>query len=313
MNDQNLTETPLSYEVTHEDVHLRIDSLLASRLPLSRSRIQTLLRNGHILADGRIPEPKAKLPPGTRIEIRPPPPAPSTLAPEPIPLRILFEDEHFLALDKPPGRVVHPSAGHGSGTLVHALLHHCGPSLSGIGGTARPGIVHRLDKETSGLLLVAKTTPALDGLAAQFKSRSLRKIYLAYLSGHPRQPSGSWTGPIGRDPRHRQRMAIVPTGRPAESRFRLLASHPLASRAEIEILTGRTHQIRVHASAAGHPVVGDPLYSRPKPWHHHAPIPRLLLHAHRLTFSHPITRQPMELEAPEPEDFLAFAHWLASN
>ncbi|GAB4241459.1 MAG: RluA family pseudouridine synthase [Candidatus Methylacidiphilales bacterium] len=301
------------YVIQDKDLGQRLDVLLAAALPFSRARLQALLRAGHIRVEGHSVEPKTKLPPGTRVEVQVPPPRSVELRPEPIPLEILFEDEHFLALNKPPGRVVHPSAGHDTGTLVHALLHHCGSSLKGIGGTARPGIVHRLDKDTSGLLLVAKTEPALEGLATQFKKRSLRKWYLAYLIGQLRQPSGAWLGPIGRDPRHRQRMAVIPSGRPAESRYRVLASSDKASRVEIEIRTGRTHQIRVHAAHAGHPVVGDAAYGRRRAWERDAGINRHMLHAARLSLVHPISGQPIELEAPEPTDFIEFAHWLGGK
>ncbi|MFQ3671669.1 MAG: RluA family pseudouridine synthase [Verrucomicrobiia bacterium] len=308
----NSPESSLFYTLRPADRDRRIDAVLAAALPLSRSRLQSLLRIGAVLADGLPPQPDAKLPPGTVIEVRLPPPEPTELTPEPMALDILFEDEHLLALNKPPGIVVHPSVGHPSGTLVHALLHHCGTSLTGIGGVARPGIVHRLDKDTSGLLLVAKTNPALDGLVAQFKNRVVRKWYLAYLIGCPRLPTGTWNGPIGRDPRHRQKMAVIPSGKSAETRFRLLHASPLASRVEVEILTGRTHQIRVHAAHAGHPVVGDTTYGRPHPHLRHAPIPRQLLHAHRLTLRHPVLQHPIHLEAPEPADFQQFALWLSS-
>ncbi len=310
MNVPNFTETSHVYVIQPADQGQRLDAVLAAALPLSRSRLQALLRAGNVLAHGRVPEPKARLAPGTRIEVRVPAPQPANLTPEAIALDIIFEDEHFLALNKEPGRVVHPSVGHDSGTLVHALLHHCGPTLTGIGGTARPGIVHRLDKDTSGLLLVAKTAPALEGLAAQFKSRTLRKWYLAYLIGRLRQPCGTWLGPIGRDPRHRQKMTVLASGRPAESRFHVLAAADLACRVEIEILTGRTHQIRVHAAHAGHPVVGDSIYGRRRPWEREAGISRHLLHAARLVFHHPVTGHPITLEAPEPPDFRNFSCWL---
>jgi 23S rRNA pseudouridine1911/1915/1917 synthase len=237
-------------------------------------------------------------------------PAPSAraLVPENIPVPIIYEDEHLIVLDKPAGLVVHPAPGHATGTLVHALLGRL--ATTGTGGDAtRPGIVHRLDKDTSGLLVVARDETTLAALAAQMKARRTVKRYLALVEGHMPVPEGAIEAPIGRDRRQRQRMALVSVpagGREAVTRFRVLGEHRGRSLLEVQLETGRTHQIRVHLAAVGHPVVGDQTYGRPQP-----PQPaRQFLHAAHLEFEHPVTGAWMTFDAPLPDDLAAFrAEW----
>ena len=260
-----------------EDAGLRLDAFLALRLPdFSRSRIQHHLD---------LPEPAEADP-----------------EPEEIPLDILFEDEDLLVINKPKGMVVHPAPGHESGTLVNALLHHCGDSLSGIGGVKRPGIVHRLDKDTSGLMLAAKTDRAHASLAAQLGDHSLHRVYAALLIGTPRPAEGVVDLPVGRHPRDRKKMAAgVPGGRSAVTRYRVLESFPGYSYAECVLETGRTHQIRVHMASLGHPVAGDPLYGGKCA----LPLSSQCLHAREICFRHPVTGEDMTFSCPLPPEFSA--------
>jgi len=236
-------------------------------------------------------------------------PAPTSLlpAPEQIPLEVLYEDEDFLVVVKPAGMVVHPAPGHSSGTLVHALLGR-GGSWSSAGGEARPGIVHRLDRGTSGLMLAARNDAAHRGLAAQLAMRSLSRTYLAIVRGHPRSEAGAVEGAIGRDPRDRKRMAVVKHGRAARTRYRVLETRAGYSLLELDLDTGRTHQIRVHLTALGHPVAGDADYAGRRPGEPARPM----LHATRLRLVHPSTGEQLEFSAPPPPDFTAYWESLAA-
>ncbi len=286
----------------------RLDQWLAAEVPrLSRSRWQELVREGHVTLNGAPAKTRAKLRAGDRIEYREPAPVAVETKPEEIPLRILYEDADLLVIDKPPGMVVHPAAGHWEGTAVNALLHHCG-ELSVIGGEHRPGIVHRLDKETSGCLLVAKNDLAHQDLARQFASREVRKIYLALAAGPFAKNSGIIEAPIGRHPVERKKMAVVTNGRarPAKTGWRVLQEIAVPSApggvgtvVECTLHTGRTHQIRVHLKHLGHPLLGDAVYGK------RAGFERQMLHAWQLGFIHPRTGQPIACAAALPDDFQA--------
>ena len=285
----------------------RLDAYLAAAHPaISRSRWKQLIEAGHVSRDG-IPvlKPNTALSAGDELRCALPDPAPAGLVAADIPLAILYEDADLIVLDKPAGLVVHPAPGHAADTLVNALLHHCA-DLQGIGGELRPGIVHRLDKDTSGVLVVAKNEQAVANLVAQFSSHAVRKEYLALVWGALQKPSGTVELPIGRHPVHRQKMAVAEKGRPAVSHFETLAAGPLAALLRVRIETGRTHQIRVHLAHLGHPVVGDTTYGRAR---HGLPaelqIPRQMLHAHVLEIVHPRTGRPLVCTAPPPADFRA--------
>ena len=285
----------------------RADKLLAKIHPdFSRARWQKLIQAGRVWLDDRVIVQKNKLRAGDVIEISIPPIVSLELRPIPMDLSILFEDEEMLVLDKRAGQVVHPGAGTGENTLVHGLLHHCKGSLSGIGGKERPGIVHRLDKDTSGLLLVAKNDKAFQALAEQFSTRSIRKYYTALVRGVPDPASGSIEEPIGRHRIHRVRMACRAEGRQAHTDYETRRQwETSAALVWLQIHTGRTHQIRVHMKHLGHPVLGDVLYGYKHPGTVNFPdIPRFMLHATRLEFEHPLTGRAMEMEAPLPEDML---------
>lgn len=294
----------------------RVDRFLADEIgSLSRSRVKALILAGYARRDGApLSDPAEPVRAGACYAVDPPPPAPAAPTAQSIPLAILFEDSEVIVLDKPAGLVVHPAPGNPDGTLVNALLSHAGNSLSGIGGVLRPGIVHRLDKDTSGLMVVAKTEAAEAALAAAFRSRTISRTYLAICWGLPTPPTGAFTGPIGRDPKDRKRMAVRTSGKPALTRYRLVESfRGAAALLECRLGTGRTHQIRVHLAHGGHPLIGDPVYLR------HVPgparqlpedarrvaldFPRQALHAVRLEFLHPTTGGALDFEAPPPADF----------
>lgn len=283
----------------------RLDAYLAGMVSgVSRTRVQRLLSEGAIRVNGAPCKDKNyRLQPGDRVAVNVPETAPLKLQPEPIPLDIIHEDDDLLVINKPRGMVVHPAPGHPGGTLVNALLYHCRGSLSGIGGVARPGIVHRLDKDTTGLLLVAKNDFSHASLSGQLKSRLLRREYLALVHGSVSPSTGRIEAPVGRHPRHRKRMAVVPGGREAVTRYRALASFGKYTLLQVNLETGRTHQVRVHLSYIGHPVAGDPVYGPKRP----GPPPGLMsgqaLHARRISFIHPRKRCPMEFSAPLPADF----------
>ncbi len=280
----------------------RLDHFLVECLPeFSRSRLQGLIKEGFVKVDGLAAQKSGqKLERGDSVEVRIPPPVPSNLQPEDIPLDIIFENDDLLVINKPAGMVVHPSAGHETGTLVHAVLGYA-PGIEGIGGEERPGIVHRLDKETSGLILVAKNERAHRFLQDQFRLRQVEKVYLALVDGAPPTPSGRVEAPIGRDPAHRMKMAIQPPGkgRAAVSEYRTLESLGEHTLLEVHPLTGRTHQIRLHCAFLNCPIVGDTIYGRR---HRTLPIKRHFLHALRLSVKLPGEETPRTFEAPLPVD-----------
>jgi 23S rRNA pseudouridine1911/1915/1917 synthase len=280
----------------------RLDRYLAVELAQhSRARIQDWIRQGLVEVDGEpVRKPAFRLEAGQRIRVTVPPAKPAGLTPEPIPLDIIYEDDRLIVINKRPGIVVHPSAGHPTGTLVHAVLAHS-PQLKGVGGVARPGVVHRLDKDTSGLLIMAKDDRTHQALQAQFKARKVKKSYLAIVDGHPPTPTGRIEVNLGRDPRNRKRMAVRPgeKGREAVTIYRTLETFPRHALLELEPLTGRTHQLRVHLAFLGCPVVGDRTYGRRKP---SLPVQRHCLHAAKLVIILPGEAGPRTFEAPLPED-----------
>ena len=285
----------------------RLDRFLAASSGLTRARIQALIAGGQVRVGGALRKAGALLRGGQQIILTLPPPEPSNLSPEPIPLDVLYEDADLLVINKPAGLVTHPAAARRTGTVVNALLHHC-PDLRGIGGVERPGLVHRLDKDTSGCLVVAKTEAAHEGLSRQFRARQVRKTYLALVRGSLREKSGRITVPIGRDRRDRKKMGVrTARGREAATAFRVLRDLPGATLLEVTLETGRTHQIRVHLAHLGHPVVGDALYGgsrerRAREGGGGPVAPRQLLHAWRIAFTHPRTGAAVAVEAPPPAD-----------
>lgn len=280
----------------------RVDSYIARAVPdLSRSFVQKLLDEGRITIAGRVPKASYKVEDGDVITVHVPPPAPVELQPEEIPLTVIYEDADIVVVDKPAGMVVHPAHGHYSGTLVNALLAHC-PDLEGIGGELRPGIVHRLDKDTSGLLVVAKNDRAYRYLQQQFKQRLVHKTYVVLVEGVLETARGVIEAPIGRDPKQRKRMAVLPHGgREARTEYRALEYFPQHTLVEAEPVTGRTHQIRLHFASIGHPVAGDRMYGYRK---QRLPLQRQFLHAARLAFTLPASGQPVEFTSPLPHDLL---------
>jgi len=285
----------------------RLDAFLARVSGLSRARVQRLMEDGFVLVDGRPQKPRHRIAPGQRVEVRIPDPTPLALVPERIPLDILHEDADLIVLNKPAGLVVHPGAGRMSGTLVHALLAHC-RSLPGIGGVERPGIVHRLDRDTSGVLVIAKTDLAHQALSQQFKARQVQKRYLALVHGEMAVGAGRIEAPIGRREHDRKRMGVRREGgREARTHFRVLRRLPGMTLVELNLETGRTHQIRVHLAHIHHPVVGDQVYGGRRERRQAAGsedrAPRQMLHAWRLGFRHPRTGLWLEFLAPIPEDF----------
>ena len=289
----------------------RLDKELAAASGLSRERIKTLLAEGAIsVGDAAARSGSAKAEAGLRFAIALPPPEPLAAIAQDIPLDVVFEDEHLIVIDKPAGMVVHPAAGNPDGTLVNALLHHCRGRLSGINGVARPGIVHRIDKDTSGLLVVAKSDAAHEGLAQQFADHSIVRRYLAVCAGHPNPPSGTIAGRIGRSDRDRKKMAVLPDdakrGKHAVTHFKMLRRLDHAALIECRLETGRTHQVRVHCASIGHPLLGDPVYGRtPKALRSlldTLEFRRQALHAARLGFIHPISGESLDFCAELPSD-----------
>ena len=282
------------------DTSTRLDHFLVAQLTNhSRTRLQQLIKAGEVTVDGIVvTKSSMKLELPCEVEVRIPPPAPSHLIPEDIPLAVLYEDENLLVVDKPAGMVVHPSAGHSSGTLVHAALAHT-PDLQGVGGELRPGVVHRLDKDTSGVILLAKNDATHRHLQAQFADRKVVKHYLALVDGMPPTPEGRVEAPIGRDPSQRQRMAVVPEskGRSAASEYRTVERFQDHTLLEFHPITGRTHQIRVHAAFLGCPIVGDTVYGRRTP---SLPLQRHFLHAAALSIKLPGQATAANFEAPLP-------------
>jgi 23S rRNA pseudouridine1911/1915/1917 synthase len=289
----------------------RLDRALAAAVPtISRERLKALISSGQVLGPAGAPvrDPAAKAVPGAAYEVTVPEPKAAHNEAQDIALEIVFEDDHLLVVDKPAGMVVHPAAGNFDGTLVNALLHHCAGRLSGIGGVARPGIVHRIDKDTSGLLVVAKTDVAHEGLAAQFAKHSIDRRYQAVVAGLPTPPEGTVDAPLARSSANRQKMAIVKgdRGKRAVTHYRLVRPLKEAALVECRLETGRTHQIRVHLSSIGHPLIGDPVYGRTRTAHRELlktlGFARQALHAAELGFLHPVLKQNLSFKSAVPSD-----------
>lgn len=300
----------------------RLDRYLAARLDISRSRLEQLIGTDQVTVNGKPQKKRYHPQPGDRIRVVVPPPEPSRALPEDIPLDIVYEDADLVVLNKPAGLVVHPAPGHRSGTLVNALLHHVS-DLSGIGGVLRPGIVHRLDRDTSGLMIVAKNDDAHRRLSAALKQRRIRRRYLVTAWGHLSQDNLTVDFPIGRHPRERKRMAVLEDGRRAVTHFRRLQRWRAADLLSAELETGRTHQIRVHLLQIGHPVVGDAVYGVGRERGFSGPerawaaslarrTSRQFLHAAHLDFLHPRTGEEMSFEAPLPPDLQAVMDWAST-
>ena len=287
----------------------RVDRYVADVTGLSRSHVQKLISAGNLTAHGVPLKANTVIGPGTALRLVVPEPELLDMAPAPeIPVRIVYQDADLLIVDKPAGLVVHPSPGHGSGTLVNALLALDAGSFGGIAGVQRPGIVHRLDRDTSGLLMVARTDVAQHSLMAQLKARRVKKTYLALVVGEVSAEVGRIEAPIGRDPKHRTRMAIVPDGRPSTTGYRVRERFAGWTLLELDLVTGRTHQIRVHLEAIGHPIAGDPVYGTgtsrkgPRPAGDRPPLDRLFLHAWRLQLTSPSDGHLIRAEAPLPRE-----------
>ena len=287
----------------------RLDRALADAVPtLSRERLKALISAGKVLGEdgAAVRDPAKKALGGQLFSVAVPAPAPAHNEPQDIALDIIFEDDHLLVIDKPAGLVVHPAAGNPDGTLVNALLHHCAGRLSGIGGVARPGIVHRIDKDTSGLMVVAKTDRAHEGLAKQFAVHSIDRRYKAIVAGRPNPPSGSIDAPLARSPANRKKVAIVQTGKRAVTHYRTLQPLREATLVECRLETGRTHQVRVHMTSIGNPLLGDPVYGRTKAAHR--PLLETLrfrrqaLHAAHLGFIHPVKSNALSFDSELPAD-----------
>ena len=291
-----------SFIVGEADAGERVDIALAAITGISRSQARRWIDDGLVRVNAQACRASQRVQLGDALETDPPEPLPSPLEPEPIPLQILWEDADVLVLDKPAGLVVHPAPGHASGTLVNALLHHCA-DLAGVGGVLRPGIVHRLDQGTSGVLVVAKNDPAHRALAEQFRDHSIERIYRALVRGVPVQDAGRIDRPIGRHPRERKRMSVhARVAREAHTAWRVIARYPASERAWLEVRpeTGRTHQIRVHLATAGFPIAGDPVYGRSRAGEGEPTRPAL--HAAVLGFEHPRSGERLRFEAALPAD-----------
>jgi 23S rRNA pseudouridine1911/1915/1917 synthase len=297
-------------ELHVEEGGIRLDKFLAGQLgQVTRSAVQRLVDEGRVTVNGELIRASYKVRRGDEIAVRLPAPEPVQPAPEAIALDVVYEDDALLIVNKAAGMVVHPAPGHSGGTLVNAVLAHS-PEIAVDAEDGRPGIVHRLDRDTSGLILVAKSEPVRRALQRQFQARQVTKVYLALVEGRLEPRRGRIEAPIGRDPKHRQRMAVLPQGRQAITDYRVVSyfEQEMGDLAgeytliEAEPKTGRTHQIRVHLASIGHPVAGDGVYGRR---HRHLPVPRMFLHAERLVFSHPITGERVEVQAPLPDDLAA--------
>lgn len=289
------------YEEMEEE---RLD-LYLSRMTgaTSRTYLQKLIKEGHVTVNGHVIKvKKEKLKHGDLVTLELPPPEPMTLQPEALPIDVVYEDDELLVVNKASGMVVHPAPGSNTGTLVHGLLHHCEGRLSGINGVARPGIVHRLDKDTSGLMMVAKTDRAHQALAEELKNQKSIRRYCALVVGAMKQDEGRIEGPIGRDPKNRLRMAIVEGGKPAVTHYKVIRRFKHYTLVECRLETGRTHQIRVHMRSIGHPIVGDPLYGTKTPLF---PLDGQFLHAKTLGLTHPVTKELMIFESALPDRFTA--------
>lgn len=300
-----------------------MDRFVADSLDLSRTRVQGLLADGRITVDGQPAKKSDALTPGTTIRVVVPPAEPVDIQPEDLPIDVVYEDDDLAVVDKAAGMVVHPAPGHRSGTLVNALLWRM-PDIEGVGGRLRPGIVHRLDRDTSGLLVVAKSDRAHLGLTDALRRRKVKRLYLAASWGHLAESPVTIDAPIGRDPKNRKRMAVVEGGRHALTRVRIRERWERADFLDVALKTGRTHQIRVHLAHLGHPVVGDPVYGEGwergmggtgRKWAMELArrTPRQFLHAAQLAFDHPVTGERMRFEAPLPADLAEVAAWARSG
>ena len=294
---------PILLRTSEESAGERLDACLARMADgVTRSAAARAIAEGRVLVNGRAAGKSLKLSGGEQIEFTPEEPAPISAAPQDIPLDVVYEDGDVIVVNKPSGLVVHPAPGHPDGTLVNALLHHCGSSLSGVGGALRPGIVHRIDRDTSGLIIAAKNDMAHQSLAAQLADHTLARTYECIVTGNLREDSGTVDAPIARDSRDRKRMAVVSGGRRAVTHWEVIARYPGYTHIRCQLETGRTHQIRVHMAYLGHPILGDTVYGAKKP------VPGLTgqcLHAVALRFLHPRTGEAVSLSCPLPEEFTA--------
>jgi len=294
---------PILLQTSEEDRGARLDAFLARAMEdLTRSAAAKAIEEGRVLVSGKVPSKSLKLTGDETIEFTPEEPAPIDAVPQDIPLDVVYEDDDVIVVNKPSGLVVHPAPGHPDGTLVNALLFHCGASLSGVGGALRPGIVHRIDRDTSGLIIAAKNDYAHQFLSAQLADHTLARTYECIVVGNLREDSGTVDAPIARDSRDRKRMAVVPGGRRAVTHWTVLARYPGYTHVQCRLETGRTHQIRVHMAYLGHPILGDTVYGAKKP------VPGLTgqcLHAVGLQFIHPRTKELVSLSCPLPGEFTA--------
>ena len=291
---------PTTYDISVDYGDARLDQYLAGlELGLTRSRLRQLIDGGDVLVNGAAVKPAHRVRPGDRVLVSVPPPRPSVAVAQDIPLSVVYQDADLVVVDKPAGLAAHPGPGHPDSTLVNGLLALC-PDIQGIGGEIRPGIVHRLDKDTSGLMIAAKNEAAHHGLSQQIKDRAVEKNYLALVEGAPSPESGVIDAPIGRDPRRRTRMAVTAGGRESRTGYRLMERAGQYSLLELQLHTGRTHQARVHLAWLGHPITGDGVYGRRSPL-----LARHFLHACRLAFAHPATGEPLEFHSPLPPDLKA--------
>ncbi len=291
---------PLILQAAGEDAGKRLDAWLAERTELTRSAVQKLAEDGRVMAGGKPLTKNTRLTGTEAVSLLLPEPEAVEIVPQDIPLDVVYEDDDVIVVNKPKGLVVHPAPGHPDGTLVNALLYHCGDSLSGINGELRPGIVHRIDRDTSGLIIAAKNDFAHVRLAAQLQDHTLARTYRCIVTGNLREDAGTVNAPIGRCPADRKKMAVVAGGRNAVTHWQVLERYPGAAYVECRLETGRTHQIRVHMAYIGHPILGDTVYGSKKP------VPGLngqCLHAVGLRFLHPRTGAPVELTCPLPEEF----------
>jgi len=295
-----VTGEPATLTVPPGAAGMRTDRFVADASGLSRAHVQRLIAAGHVTRDGRPLRSNTVLPAGALLRLEIPPAREPDMIGEPIDLPVIYEDDDLLVVDKPAGLVTHPGPGHPAGTLVNALLGRAGATYGGIAGVARPGIVHRLDRDTSGLLMVAKDDLAQAALMAQLKARRVKKTYLALVAGAPPATIGRIEAPIGRDPHHRTRMAVVPDGRSATTGYRVRERFPLWTLLELDLITGRTHQIRVHLAAIGHPVAGDQVYASGTARRGPAGLDRLFLHAWRLELAAPSDGHLLRLTAALP-------------
>ncbi len=293
-----------------EHAGVRLDAFLSADGALTRSQAARLIAEGRVRVNGKPAAKSARLSGGETVTVDVPQLRETALPPQDIPLDVVYEDDDVIVVNKPTGLVVHPAPGHPDGTLVNALLHHCGDSLSGIGGEKRPGIVHRIDRDTSGLIIAAKNDAAHLALSAQLKDHSLSRTYECLVTGNMKQDSGTVDAPIGRSSADRKKMAVVPTGRRAVTHWEVVARYLGVTHLRCRLETGRTHQIRVHMAHIGHPILGDTVYGAKKP------VPGLTgqcLHATGLRFVHPRTGEPVELHCPLPPEFTAMLQKLQNK